>query len=326
MTDLVTFGEATLRLRAEGGHRLGDTDAFDAGVGGPECNAAVTASTLGADAVWLSRLPESPLGERVVADLRSHGVRTGVTWADDASLATAFVEAGAEPRGRTTVHDRDGAAFEQVHAANLPAGVVQDAERFHVAGPTLARSERAAAATESLFEGASEAGTTTSFDLRYRAHDWSRAEARAACESLFPHVDVLFVAIDAAESVFDEEGDPIEIAHALRTDNGFETVVLCREDGGALAVHGDEVHETDAIPARPSTRRAPATRSSARSTPHGSARTHSASATRSRGAPRPRRSHERSRATPSTCRPTRSSGSRDGRRAIGAVDGDVPGR
>ena len=248
MTDLVTFGEATLRLRAAPGHRLGDTDDFAAGVGGPERNAAVAASSLGADAVWLSRLPESPLGRRVVADLRSHGVRTGVSWADDASLATAFVEAGPEPRGRTTVDDRDGAAFERVHAGNLPVGVVQDAERFHVAGPTLARSERAAAATESLFEAASEADTTTAFDLRYRAADWSREAAREACESLFPHVDVLFLSIDAAESVFDEEGDPIEIAHALRTDNAFETVVLSREDGGALAVHGDEVHEVDAVP------------------------------------------------------------------------------
>lgn len=248
MTDLVGFGEATLRLQAEQGRRLGDTESFDAGVGGPERNSVVTASSLGADAVWLSRLPESPLGERVVADLRGHGVRTGVSWGDDTDrLATAFVEAGAEPRGRTTVRDRTGAAFEQVHAGNLPVGVVRDAERFHVAGATPARSERAAAATESLLQAASEAGTVTSFDLRYREEDWSRETAGEACDALLPHVDVLFISPAAAETIFGEDGDPIEVAHALRTENGLETVVLLR-DNGALAVHEGEVHETDAVP------------------------------------------------------------------------------
>lgn len=247
MTDLVGFGEATLRLQAAPGRRLGDTERFDAGVGGPERNSVVTASSLGADAVWLSRLPKSPLGERVVADLRGHGVRTGVAWGDDEDrLATAFVEAGPEPRGRTTVLDRNGAAFEQVHAANLPVGVVRDAERFHVAGATPARSERAAAATESLLQAANEAGTTTSFDLRYREEDWSRETAKEACAALLPHVDVLFVSPAAAEAIFDEDGDPIEIAHALRTENGLETVVLLR-DNGALAAHGDEVHESDTV-------------------------------------------------------------------------------
>lgn len=247
MTDLVGFGEATLRLRAHPGQRLGDSDSFVVGVGGPERNSIVAASGLGADAVWLSRLPDSPLGQRVVADLRQHGVRTGVSWATDGRLATSFVESGAAPRGRTTVHDRSGAAFETIDAANLPASVVQDATRFHVTGATPARSELAATATESLLQAASETDTTTSFDLRYRQEDWSRETARATCESLFPHVDVLFVALSAAQTVFGEEGPPVEIAHALRTDNGFETVVLTREDGSSLAVHGDEVHKSEAV-------------------------------------------------------------------------------
>jgi|AntRauTorcE11898_2_1112593.scaffolds.fasta_scaffold03354_3 2-dehydro-3-deoxygluconokinase len=247
MTDLVGFGEATLRLQATTGRRLGDTESFDAGVGGPERNSLVTASSLGAGAVWLSRLPESPLGERVVADLRGHGVRTGVSWGeDDDRLATAFVEAGPEPRGRTTVLDRTGAAFEAVNAGNLPVGVVRDAERFHVAGATPARSERAAATTEALLQAAKEAGTTTSFDLRYREEDWSRETARGACDALLPHVDVLFISPAAAEAIFDEDGDSIEVAHALRTANDHETVVLLR-DNGALAVHAGEVQETDDI-------------------------------------------------------------------------------
>lgn len=248
MTELVSFGEATLRLRARRGHQLTHADKFDAGTGGPEANAAVAASGLGTDAVWLSRLPDSPLGQRVVGDLRSHGVRTGVSWAgDEDRLATAFVDPGAEPRGRTVVHDDQGSAFTQVHAGNLPLGIVRDADYFHVTGITPARSKRAASAVASLLETAREADTTTTFDLRYRERCWTREEARTACEALFPQVDVLFATLSEAGAVFDEEGDPIEIAHAIRTSYRFETVVLTRDDGSAVAVHDDEVHESPAI-------------------------------------------------------------------------------
>jgi 2-dehydro-3-deoxygluconokinase len=41
----------------------------------------------------------------------------------------------------------------------------------------------------------------------------------------------------------------VEVAHAVRTSYGFETVVLTRENGGALVAHGDEVHEAAPIEA-----------------------------------------------------------------------------
>lgn len=250
MTDIVSFGEATLRLRTPPGHQLTRTATFDAAVGGPECNAAVTASGLGADAVWLSRLPDSPLGRRAVAELRGHGVRTGVSWADsDATLSTAFVDAGAAPRGRTEVHHDNDSAFTEVKAANLPMGTIREASYLHLTGVTPARSKRTAATTKTMLGAAAEADTTTAFDLRYREQDWSKSEARSACESLFPDVDVLFATLSTAGTVFEKEGDPVEIAHALRTSFEFETVVLTHENGDALVAHGDEVHQAAAVEA-----------------------------------------------------------------------------
>lgn len=82
MTDLVTFGETMLRLSPPRGERLETTETLDVQAGGAESNVAVGAARLGADAVWLSKLPESPLGRRIIGELRSHGVRTGVSWAD----------------------------------------------------------------------------------------------------------------------------------------------------------------------------------------------------------------------------------------------------
>ncbi|MFB6095656.1 MAG: PfkB family carbohydrate kinase, partial [Halodesulfurarchaeum sp.] len=74
MTDstptLVTFGETMLRLGAPEGERLETAEHLDVRIGGAESNVAVAAQRLGLDAVWCSRLPDSPLGRRVINPLR----------------------------------------------------------------------------------------------------------------------------------------------------------------------------------------------------------------------------------------------------------------
>ena len=108
MTDLVTFGETMLRLSPPRGERLERTHEFDVQAGGAESNVAVAASLLGMDTVWLSKLPDSALGRRIVRELRGHGVRTGVAWDRHESkrLGTYYLEHGGTPRGTEVVYER----------------------------------------------------------------------------------------------------------------------------------------------------------------------------------------------------------------------------
>lgn len=250
MTDLVTFGETMLRLSPPRGERLETVTEFDAQAGGAESNVAVTAANLGADAVWFSKLPASPLGRRIVRELRSHGVRTGVAWDDSetARLGTYFLEFGGAPRGAKVVYDRADASITTVDPEELPGGVVETADYFHVSGITPALSEATASATAHFLKTASAADTTTVMDLNYRRKLWPPEEARSAFEGLFGDVDVLVCAQRDAREVLDVEGgDAVEIAHSLRTDYGFDTVVVTRGERGALALHDDEVHEQPAF-------------------------------------------------------------------------------
>ena len=243
MTDLITFGETMLRLSPPQGTRLETTDEFDARVGGAESNVAVAGAALGLDSVWLSKLPRSPLGRRVVSELRAHGVRTGVAYDDDARLGTYYLEHGGEPRGTNVIYDRADSAVTTVTPEELPLGVLDDATAFHTTGITPALSDAAAGTTRALLERASAAGATTSFDLNYRSKLWSHAEARETLADLFAHVDALFVAKRDAEAVLGRDGEAVEVAHGLATDFEFETVVITRGDRGALALHGGEVFE-----------------------------------------------------------------------------------
>ncbi len=251
MTDLVTFGETMLRFSPPRGERLERTREFDVQAGGAESNVAVGAARLGADAAWFSKLPDSPLGRRVVSELRSHGVRTGVSWADPETsrLGTYYLEHGGDPRGTNVIYDRADTAITTVTPEELPTGVFDAAERFHTTGITPALSETAAETTAALLRAAGEADVTRSFDLNYRSKLWSPAAAKTAYEGLFEHVDTLFVPRRDAREVLDREGDAIDIAHGLSSEFDFDTVVVTRELEGAIALRDGAVHEQDVFEA-----------------------------------------------------------------------------
>ena len=251
MTDIATFGETMLRLSPPRGERLERTGEFDVRVGGAESNVAVAAARLGCETTWLSKLPESALGRRVTADLRSHGVRPAVAWdeSDAARLGTYYFEHGGDPRGSDVVYDRRGASITTATPAELPIGAIEGADLFYTSGITPALSPTLADTTEALLTAAQGAGSTTAFDLNYRSKLWDPETAGAAYRSLFPHVDVLVAAERDVTECLDREGDAIETADGLVNEFDFRTVVLTRGKHGSIAVHDGEVFEQDAYAA-----------------------------------------------------------------------------
>ncbi|WP_158055260.1 bifunctional 2-dehydro-3-deoxygluconokinase/2-dehydro-3-deoxygalactonokinase [Halorussus halophilus] len=247
MTDLVTFGETMLRLSPSGHERLETTDSLEFRAAGAESNVAVAAQRLGADATWVSKLPDSPLGRRVTAGLRQHGVETDVVWSEEGRQGTYYLEHGGAPRGTNVIYDRSDAAVTTAEFDELPAETVRDAEVFYTCGITPALSETLEATTKELLATAQQAGTTTAFDVNYRSKLWEPNEARETLEALFPDVDVLVVAARDAREVLARDGDAAEIASSLAEEFDFETVVVTRGEAGALAHHDGEVYEQDAF-------------------------------------------------------------------------------
>jgi 2-dehydro-3-deoxygluconokinase len=247
VTDIVTVGEALLRLSPSQGDRLVTASEFDAYVGGAEANAAVAAAGVGAEAAWLSRLPDSPLGRRVVRELHAHGVRTGVSWTESGRLGTYYLERGTDPRGSEVHYDRAGSTASAMTPDDLPGAVVRDADTCFVTGITPALSENAQETTAAALQTASEAGTTTAFDPNYRSKLWSADAAREVYETLLPYVDVLIVARRDAADVLDAPDKPVPMANSLAAEHGCETVVVTLGDRGALVLNDGEVHEVAAV-------------------------------------------------------------------------------
>lgn len=246
MSELVTFGETMLRLSPPSGQRLSRVDNFDVHVGGAESNVAVAAANLGVESTWLSALPDTALGERIVHALRGEGIETAVTWTDTGRVGTYYLERGGMPRGDSVVYDRDDTPIRDATPDDLQTAPVQSAEYVFTSGITPALSAQSAATTAALLETAQESGAKTAFDLNYRSKLWTPSEARQTLTDLFAMVDVLFVAERDARTVLGYDGESAAIARSLADRYDFETVVLTRGDAGALAI-GDGVVEQPAF-------------------------------------------------------------------------------
>ena len=68
--DVVTLGEAMVRLAPPHFQRLEQARTLDVEIGGAELNTAVGLSRLGRSAAWVSRLPDNPLGKLIANRVR----------------------------------------------------------------------------------------------------------------------------------------------------------------------------------------------------------------------------------------------------------------
>src|SRR5258707_15785698 len=97
--DVITFGEAMVRLSPPNYRRLEQARSLDVQVGGAELNTAVGLAHLGRSAAWVSRLTRNPLGRLIANHAREAGVSTDqVVWTDDERVGVYYLEFGAAPR------------------------------------------------------------------------------------------------------------------------------------------------------------------------------------------------------------------------------------
>src|ERR671931_1472913 len=134
MPEIVTFGEAMIRLAPPGFRRLEQARSLDVQVGGAELNTAVGLARLGRSAAWVSRMTRNPLGRLVANRAREAGVGTEhILWTDEDRVGVYFLEFGAAPRASSVLYDRKGAAVANVRPGMIDwATVFRGARWFHV--------------------------------------------------------------------------------------------------------------------------------------------------------------------------------------------------
>jgi 2-dehydro-3-deoxygluconokinase len=210
--EVITFGEAMVRLSPPNFRRLEQAHSLDVHMGGAELNTAACLARLGRSAAWVSRLTKNPLGRMIANHAREIGVGTEhIVWTDDDRVGVYFLEFGAAPRASSVLYDRKDSAIARIRPGlvNWPA-VFQGARWFHVTGITPALSATAAEATREALQAARAAHVQISIDLNYRAKLWSQADAGRWMSEFMQFCDVLITTEEDAERVLGITGQDFE--------------------------------------------------------------------------------------------------------------------
>ena len=96
MVDLITFGEAMVRLSPPDFQRVEQARSLDVNVGGAELNVAVGVTRFGMKSAWISKLPKNGLGYLIRNRAQESGVDCShIIWSEQGRAGLYFVEFGA---------------------------------------------------------------------------------------------------------------------------------------------------------------------------------------------------------------------------------------
>ena len=107
--EIITFGEAMIRLSPPNFRRLEQARSLDVQVGGAELNTAVALARLGRRRRRLgvaASTGNNPLGRLITNHAREAGVSTEhVVWTPEDRVGVYFLEFGAAPRASSVLYD-----------------------------------------------------------------------------------------------------------------------------------------------------------------------------------------------------------------------------
>ena len=213
MNKVVTFGEIMLRLSPPGFLLFSQTNNFDVNYGGGESNVAVSLANYGIPVEFVTRLPESELGQCAIMEMRKRGVGTShISFGGD-RLGVYFLETGAVNRGSNVLYDRANSALAEIKSGMIDWDKVFDGVSwFHWTGITPAISKSAAIVCLEAVKIASDRGITISTDLNYRSKLWQyEGNRQEIMTELTSYCDIIFGNEEDTEMHFDIKPEGIDV-------------------------------------------------------------------------------------------------------------------
>ncbi|MDR3559836.1 MAG: sugar kinase [Negativicutes bacterium] len=222
---IVCFGEIMLRLSPPGYLRFEQAQSFDVVYGGGEANVAVSLANYGLDASFVTKIPDNPIGQAAVNEMRRYGVDTKFMLKGGERLGIYYLEKGASQRPSKVVYDRKYASIGQAKREDFNwTEIFAGAEWFHFTGITPALGDNVAEAVLDACKAAKEAGLTVSCDLNFRKNLWTSEKAGKVMATFMPYVDVCIANEEDAEKVFGIKAPNTDITGGKLSHDGYKVV------------------------------------------------------------------------------------------------------
>jgi len=225
MSKVICFGEIMLRLSPPGYQRFEQAGSFDIIYGGGEANVAVSLAGFGIDTAFITKVPDNPIGQSALNELRRYGVETQNILRGGDRLGVYYLEKGASQRPSKVVYDRGHSSVSEADPSEYNwEDIFAGSSWFHFTGITPALGEHARAA---LLEGckcAKSLGVKISCDLNYRKNLWSTEEANKTMSELMDFVDICIANEEDAEKVFGIRAEGTDVTEGMLNYSGYKDV------------------------------------------------------------------------------------------------------
>lgn len=264
MAKIITFGEIMMRLNPAAYLRFVQAEHFEASYAGGEANVAVSLANYGHSAGFVTKLPDTDIGQCAVNALRRYGVGTDQIVRGGPRLGIYFVEKGASQRGSKVIYDRAGSSIALAKQEDFDWDAILDGvDWFHFTGITPALGGELPQICLDALKTCRAKGVKTSCDLNYRGKLWSREKAGEVMAALMPYVNVCIANEEDAADVFGiraantnvqsgklDHAGYVDVARQLQSRFGFDTVAITLRgslsandnDWAGMLYHGGEAY------------------------------------------------------------------------------------
>ncbi len=224
--DLISLGEPLLRLSPPGFRQIRVADSFDVRIVGSQLNVAANCARLGMNTAFLTKLPDSPLGELVLDNCRAYGVDAShIKLITGAKMGATYVEFSVAPRAPKAIYDRAGSAASTVSTCDFDwEKLAAQTSCLYTDGIFPGLSASCRESTMAFIAAGRSNGCLTGFDLNYREHLWNPETARSVWSEILPDIDILVINRNVSELVFGYRGSDEELMHRYHDDFGCKEV------------------------------------------------------------------------------------------------------
>ena len=222
---VVTFGEIMLRLQTYNHERFIQMRGLEATFGGGEANVAVSCANYGLNACFITKLPENPIGDACIAELRKHNVCTKRIARGGERVGIYYCEKGASQRPSNVVYDRAHSSIAAADKSDFNWDEIFDgADWFHFTGITPALGDGIAEICLEACKAAKAKNVTISCDLNFRKKLWTSEKAGKVMGELMKYVDVCIANEEDAEKVFGIHAANTDVTGGKISDEGYKDV------------------------------------------------------------------------------------------------------
>lgn len=222
MRRVVGFGDFLLRLSPPGYRRFSQASAFETYYTGAEANVCASLAILGNPASFVTRVPENPIAETGLGELRRLKVDVSCVVRGGDRLGIYYCEKGASQRPSKVVYDRMHSGITEARRGDFDwAAILKGAGIFHFTGITPALGGELPRICEDACRAAKKAGAGISCDLNYRKNLWDTKTASKIMTRLLGFVDHLIANEEDAEKVLGIMADDSDVTGGRLSKDGY---------------------------------------------------------------------------------------------------------